>query len=246
MRQISVTIITQNEEDFLVKAVKSCLSFADEIVVVDGGSKDNTVERAQALGCSVYINPWPGFAPQRKFGVAKAKHDWIFLLDSDEIVSDELAAAIQQWKVAPELDASVFEVRRINQFFEHWLDGHVEYMARLYNKNLFEIKDVLVHEGLYIGDAKLSRLPGPLWHDSFRGVHDSIERLQKYTTLEAQQNYLNGKRFNALRLLLKPPARFVQRYIVRRTFTKGMAGFTYAIFWVFWDFLREVKLYEID
>jgi glycosyltransferase involved in cell wall biosynthesis len=245
LRQISVVIITQDEEVRTANAIRSCESFADEIVVVDGGSKDRTAQHAQELGCKVYINPWPGYAKQRKFGIAKAAHDWIFLLDSDEVVSKELGSAIVAWKNAPKLEADSFAVKRVNNFFDQWLDGQGTYMTRLYNRNIFSIKDVLVHEGVDTGNIRLIVLPGILWHYGFRSIDDQVMRLHKYTGLEAQQAYLTGKKFSLVRLVLKPPARFFQRYVLQRLFKKGLAGFAHAVFWSFWDFLREMKLYEI-
>ncbi len=245
LRQISVVIITQDEEVRTANAIRSCLSFADEIIVVDGGSKDGTAQRAQELGCKVYINPWPGYAKQRKFGISNATYDWIFLLDSDEVVGEELALAIQDWKHTPQLEADNFAVKRVNNFLDQWLDGQERYMTRLYNKNIFPIKDVLVHEGVDTGNIRLIVLPGILWHYGFRSIDDQVMRLHKYTSLEAQQAYLDGKKFSLARLILRPPARFFQRYVLKRTFKKGIAGFMYAIFWAYWEFLREVKLYEM-
>ncbi len=245
LRQISVVIITQDEEVRTVNAIRSCQSFADEIVVVDGGSKDKTAQRAQELGCNVYVNPWPGYAKQRILGISKTTYQWVFLLDSDEVVSEELALAIQDWKHTPKLEADIFAVKRVEKFLEHWLHGQFYYMPRLYDKSLFEIWNVLVHEGLVAGNARIIRLPGILWHDSFRSIDDQVMRLHKYTSLEARQAYLDGKKFSLARLILKPPARFLQRYVLQHTFKKGIAGFMYAIFWTYWEFLREVKLYEM-
>jgi glycosyltransferase involved in cell wall biosynthesis len=245
VRQISVVIITQDEEVRTANAIRSCLNFADEIVVVDGGSKDRTAQRSQELGCKVYVNPWPGYAKQRILGISKTTYQWVFLLDSDEVVSEELALAIQDWKHTPKLEADIFAVKRVNPFLDHWLDGQAEYMTRLYDKSLFKIANVLVHEGPVAGNARIIRLPGILWHDAWRSIDDLVLRLQKYTSLEARQAYLNGKKFSLARLILRPPARFFQRYVLQRTFKKGIAGFIYAIFWAYWEFLREVKLYEM-
>ncbi len=245
LRQISVVIITQDEEVRTANAIRSCLSFADEIIVVDGESKDKTAQRAQDLGCKVYVNPWSGYAKQRILGISKTTYQWVFLLDSDEVVSEELALAIQDWKHTPKLEADIFAVKRVNKFLDQWLDGQFFYMLRLYNKSLFSIAEVLVHEGPVAGNARVIQLPGILWHDSFRSIDDQVLRLHKYTSLEARQAYLDGKKFSLARLILRPPARFFQRYVLQRTFKQGIAGFMYAIFWTYWEFLREVKLYEM-
>lgn len=244
LRQISVVIITQNEEARVVNAIRSC-SFADEIVVVDGGSQDCTVQSAEALGCKVYINPWPGYAKQRNFGAEKATYEWIFFIDSDEIVSEELASTIVTWKSAPKLEADAFSVNRVGDFLGKWLDGKEEKQIRLYNKNVFRIKDVLVHERPDTGNAQVIKLPGTLWHHGFRSMDDHVIRFNKATNLEAQQAYLEGKKFSLARLLLKPPARFLQKYIWQGMYKKGVPGFAVALLWIYYDFMKEMKIYEL-
>lgn len=88
--RISVVIIAQDDGTRITAAIKSCKPFADDIVVIDGGSKDNTIQVAESLGCRVFSNPWAGYAKQRMFGVEKAEFDWIFLIDTDEVVDAEL------------------------------------------------------------------------------------------------------------------------------------------------------------
>lgn len=245
LRRLSVVIITQDEEVRTVNAIQSCLNFADEIVVVDGGSRDETVDRAQELGCATFINPWSGYANQRKFGNEKATHDWIFMVDSDEVVSIELATAIQDWKCSPNVDEKIaFEVDRANEFLGRWLPNDTDWQVRLFHRDSFKIKDVLVHEGIDPGQSK-QKLSGVLWHYGFRSIHEQVNRFNKYTDLEAQKDYLEGKRFSLLRLVLKPPARFLKRYFQHTLFTRGVPGFAVAMFWSYYDFLREIKLYEI-
>jgi glycosyltransferase involved in cell wall biosynthesis len=242
---ISVVIITQDEEERTANAIRSCLNFSDEIVVVDGNSRDKTVQLCQNLGCRVYVNAWDGYANQRKFGIQQAKYDWIFMIDSDEVVSEELAQSILSWKSLPDINIhTAFEVNRVNDFLGTWLCSDVDNQVRLFNKTIFQIKDVLVHEGIDPGAAK-SKLPGTLWHYGFRSIHDQANRSNKYTNLEAQQDCLNGKKFSLVRLLLKPPARFLKRYFLCGLFKKGLPGFSVAVFWSYYDFLKEMKLYEM-
>lgn len=244
-QRVSVVIITQNEVDRLVRAVASCRAFADEIVVIDGGSTDDTVAQARALGCAAYENPWPGYAKQRNFGIERATHPWIFMLDSDEIVDDELAAAINRWKTAP-LAAYALSIRRIGDFLGRWMDGgKSEYHVRLHHREKFTIPDVLVHEKPDVGSHAVQHLGGTMWHYGFRSVSDALTRFDRYTDLEAAEA-ARTRRFSALRLLLRPPARFVQRYFWQGLFRKGYAGLTVAVLWSWYEFLREIKLYEIE
>ncbi len=246
LRSLSVVIIALNEEECIDKAIRSCQSFADEVVVVDSGSQDATVQIAQEFGCQVYHNPWTGYSDQRNFGADRAQHDWIFFIDADEVIDDRLAAALLEWKQAPMIAANAFSAVRIGDFWDTWLDTRPEHHTRLYNKTIFRIKDVLVHEGPDVKDAPVVKLPGVIWHYGFRDISDLVIRFNRYTDLDAQQAHRNGTRFSLLRLLLKPSAKFVQQYFWYGMFRQGMAGFTLSGLWSFYIFLKEIKLYEID
>jgi len=244
-RSISTIIITQDEEVRTGKAICSCQAFSDEIIVVDGGSKDSTVQRAQELGCKVFINPWPGYAKQRRFGIDQAQHDWVFMIDSDEVVSEELAQSIAAWKHTQTLKADAFSVDRIGDFLGKWLTSRADYQIRLFNKTIFQVTDVLVHESIDSGENPVIQLEGVLWHYGFRSISDHVVRFNKYTDLESQKDYLVGKRFSLARLLFKPPTRFVQVYIVHQLYSKGLAGLSVALLKVYYDLLKEIKLYEL-
>lgn len=245
-RQISTVIIAQNESECIAKAIRSCLNFSDEIVVIDGGSQDDTVQIAQTLGCQVYHHSWTGYANQRNFGADQAQYDWIFFIDADEVVDQQLATALLDWKQIPNLTANAFSALRIGDFWDRWLDSRPEAHTRLYNKQVFRIKDVLVHEGPNIGDAPVVKLPGVIWHYGFRDLSDLVIRFNRYTDLDAQQAHHNGQRFNFLRLLLKPSAKFLQQYLWYGMYRQGLAGFALAGLWSYYMFLKELKLYELE
>lgn len=241
--RISVVIIAQNDEQRIPDAIASCKSFADEIVVIDGGSEDGTVEVAEALGCRVYSNPWPGYAKQRQFGENQAAYDWIFFIDTDEVVDPKLAADLLIRKPQlsnPELAYSVY---RIGDFLGRWLDRG-EYLVRLYNRTKHRITDSLVHEIPDVKPSHVVKLGGVLWHYGFRSIHDHVNRFNKYTDLEADTAFLKQKPFRISRLLLRPPARFVQKYFIHGLYKKGVAGFAVAVFWMMYEFLSAFKHYE--
>ncbi|MBE9141552.1 glycosyltransferase family 2 protein [Nodosilinea sp. LEGE 07088] len=244
-RLISVVIITQDEAERTARAIQSCLPFADEIVVVDGGSKDATVQTAQALGCQVYVNPWPGYAQQRNFGAAKAASDWIFMLDSDETVDADLAQALNAWKQRPADGVYAFRVKRIGNFFDAWLETTSDQLIRLYHRQQISIPEVVVHEEPDPGNLPVGTLTGTIWHYGFRSLHDHVLRFNKYTDLDAQALLKKGRTFSPLRLLARPVARFLQKYLLQRMYRKGMAGLTVALLWSYYEILRELKLYEL-
>ncbi|HBS44516.1 MAG TPA: glycosyltransferase family 2 protein [Paenibacillus sp.] len=242
---ISAVIIAQDDEIRIAKAIQSCRLFADEVVVIDGGSKDGTVELSESLNCRVFVNPWPGYAKQREFGVERAVHDWVFLIDTDEIVSDELAANILERKKLLTDEAAAYSIYRVGDFLGRWLN-HGEYLVRLYNRKQYGILNSLVHERPEVSEERTVRLNGTLWHQGFRSINDHVMRFNKYTDLEAQSAYLSGKPFRISRLLVRPPARFVQQYFVHGLFKKGISGFAVAVFWVMYEFMVGFKHYELN
>lgn len=245
IRQISVVIIAQDEEECIANAIKSCSPFADEVVVIDGGSVDKTVQIAQELNCHVYHNPWSGYAKQRNFGANKAIHDWIFFIDADEIVDQKLAASLISWKNQPILEADAFSINRIGDFLGKWLDTRPETHIRLYNKTIFQIKDVLVHEAPDVGDQRVIHLPGVVWHAGFRSIGELANRFNKYTDLDSQKAYLEGQKFSAIRLILKPHGKFLQMYLWYGMYKQGFVGFFIAGLWSYYIFLKELKIYEL-
>jgi glycosyltransferase involved in cell wall biosynthesis len=241
---ISAVIIAQDDEVRISKAIQSCRLFADEVVVIDGGSKDGTVQLAESLDCRVYVNPWPGYAKQREFGVERAVHDWVFLIDTDEVVSDELAQDILQRKPALTDRAVAYSLYRIGDFLGRWLDKG-EYLVRLYNRKEYGIRNSLVHEMPEVEEERTVRLNGILWHQGFRSINDHVARFNKYTDLEAQSAFASGKPFKMRNLLLRPPARFLQKYFLHGLFKKGISGFAVSVFWVMYEFMVGFKHYEL-
>lgn len=246
LRPISAIIIAQDEADCIAQAVQSCLPFADEVVVVDGGSQDATVAIARQAGAVVYHNPWPGYARQRNHGAEQAKHDWVFFLDADEYVDATLAAALHRWKQQSQLQASAFSINRIGDFLGVWLSSRPETHIRLYNKTQFKYPEVLVHEAVDVGHARVDKLPGTVFHPGFRTINELAERFNMYTDLDARRAHAEGKRFNLLRFLLKPPAKFLQMYLRNGMVWQGKAGLFISSLWSYYILLKELKLYEID
>ncbi|WP_410513691.1 glycosyltransferase family 2 protein [Paenibacillus sp. BR2-3] len=241
---ISAIIIAQDDEVRISNAIQSCRLFADEIVVIDGGSKDGTVQLAESLNCRVYVNPWPGYAKQREFGVERAVHDWVFLIDTDEVVSDELAANILEHKRGLTDVTVAYSLYRIGDFLGRWLDRG-EYLVRLYNRRQYGIRNSLVHEMPDVSEERTVQLEGILWHQGFRSVSDHVARFNKYTDLEAQTAFAGGKPFRISHLLLRPPARFLQKYFLHGLFKKGISGFAVSVFWVMYEFMVGFKHYEL-
>jgi glycosyltransferase involved in cell wall biosynthesis len=244
MPDVSAVIIARDEADRLESCVVSCRQFADEIVVVDGGSEDGTPDLARRLGCVVYENEWPGYGPQRNFGAERAANDWIFWIDADEVVGADLAAAIGEWKAGGEDGARTLAVERVGDFMGRWLFGAAEWLVRLYDRRSCRIAEVEVHESVE-GGGEPARLSGRLWHYGYRSLSDHVVRFDRYTTLEARKAWGEGRRFSFWRLLWRPPARVVQMLLLRRMYREGAAGMAVCALWFEYEAMRELKLREL-
>lgn len=245
MRSISAVIIAKDEADRLAPCVESCRPFADEILIVDGGSVDGTPELARSLGCVVHENEWPGFGPQRNFGADRAVNDWIFWIDADEVVGAELARAVVEWKGGDLADAPpALAVERVGDFMGRWLDAASERLVRLYDRRACRISEVPVHEEVE-GCEEPGHLSGRLWHYGFRSLSDHVVRFDRYTTLEAEKAWQAGRRFSLWRLLWRPPARLFQRFFVQRLYSRGVAGIAVCALWFEYEVMRELKLWEL-
>lgn len=244
MPGVSAVIIAKDEAARLESCVSACRAFADEILVVDGGSEDGTPELARSLGCVVYENEWPGYGRQRNFGAERAANEWIFWVDADEVVGADLAAAILDWKRGPG-EGSAFAVERVGDFFGRWLFGASEWLVRLYDRRTCRISDVDVHEEVEGHGEEAPRLQGRLWHYGFRSLSDHVVRFDRYTTLEAQKAWEQGRRFSLWRLLWRPPARLVQMLFLRGMYREGVAGLAVCALWLEYEVMRELKLREL-
>lgn len=238
---VSAVIIAQNEEARIEQAVASCAAFADEVVVVDGGSTDATVEICQRLGARVYVNSWPGYAAQRNFAVSKCIGDWIFALDADEVVDATLGREIRE-TVDQGTTYNAFSLPRVGDFFGRWMGPDTQ--VRLIRRSQAFVADVRVHEGFAVPRQQLGQLTGILWHYGFRSLSDHLRRFDRYTSLEADEAYISGRRFSVIRLVVRPPGHLMLELVARKLYRKGIAGLTVAIFWGLYEFLTEVKLYE--
>jgi glycosyltransferase involved in cell wall biosynthesis len=243
---ISAIIIAQDEDQRIATAVKSCRSFASEILVIDGGSQDDTVAVAKRAGARVLVNLWPGYAEQRQYGDRCSTNDWIFFIDADEEVDPDLATFLVEWKNLSHDPHEAFAFYRIGDFLGRWLHTAKEKKVRLYNRNSYRIRDALVHETPNVPEDRVQFVDGIIWHRGFRSISDHVDRFNRYTTLESQADVSNSREFSLIRFLTRPPARFAQQYIYHQLFRYGRAGLAVAYLWLIYEVLRELKLLELQ
>jgi glycosyltransferase involved in cell wall biosynthesis len=245
--KISAAIITLNEETN-IKAACESVAWADETVVVDSGSIDTTREIAEACGARVITNPWPGFGAQKQFAVDEAKHEWIFSLDADERVSDELKKSIGSLRDKTDL-ADGYQIARRTYYQGRWIRGggwYPDRQLRLFKKSKGHWKQRHVHESVTMDPgARVERLPGDLLHYTLQNAAHHHRMIgERYAPLAAQQMFEEGRRTSVLGVASAGPAAFVRSLILKGGLRDGFAGFTIASFAAHHAFLKHLMLWE--
>ena len=243
---LTVTIITLNEAHHIAAAIDSA-AWADEILVVDSGSTDDTVAIAAGKGVRVMHRTWPGYVDQKNYAASVASHDWIFSLDADERITPALADDIRR-VVASEPAERAFRVPRVTFHLGRWVrttDFYPDYQTRLYDRRKARWQGKYVHESV-VADGPSGQLQHELQHYSYRDLSDHLERINRYSTLAAQQMYESGRRASAVDLLAHPPAAFLRNYLLRGGFTDGMPGLTISLVNAYSVLLKFAKLWELQ
>ena len=232
---ISAVIITFNEE-INIRAACESVAWADEILVVDSGSTDRTREIATGCGARVIVNEWPGFSAQKQFATDAARHDWIFSLDADERLSDELKVSIETLHAKDESElADGYRVARRTRYMDRWIRGggwYPDHQLRFFNRRKGNWGSRIIHESVVMSPgARVETLAGDLLHYTIREPSDHQRMIeQRYAPLGAQQMYRDGKRTSPLRAAVAGPAAFIRSFILKAGFRDGAAGFTIAKF----------------
>jgi glycosyltransferase involved in cell wall biosynthesis len=247
--KISATIITFNEQSN-IKAACESVAWADEVVVVDSNSTDQTRELAEACGARVITNAWPGFGAQKQFAVEQARHEWIFSLDADERVSDELRNSIQSLRSANESDlADGYEIARRTYYQQRWIRGggwYPDRQLRLFKKSKGRWKERHIHESVMMNPgARVGKLAGDLLHyTSQNAAHHHRMIGERYAPLAALQMFEDGRRTSVLGVASAGPAAFIRSLILKGGLRDGFAGFTIASFAAHHAFLKHLMLWE--
>ena len=228
--RISAVIITRNEENRIAECMAS-LKWVDEIVVLDSASVDRTVEIAREYGARVlHVEGWPGFGPQKNKAVAEASGDWVLSVDADERVTPELAEDIRR---AMEADDGrvAYEFARLSKYCGRYMRHSgwwPDYVPRLFKRGRARFSDDLVHERLIV-DGPVGRLRGTLLHESFATLEQVLDKVNRYSTLSAQQMAQSGRRAGLSRAVLHGLGAFLRTYVLKAGFLDGREGFMLAV-----------------
>jgi len=238
--RLTVTIIAQDEERDLPDCLASG-SFADEIILVDSGSRDRTRDIARAAGAKVFENPWPGDAPQKGFALERATGDWVLNLDADERCSPELRSALPAAMARDDVDG--YQVR-----FQTWLLGRRarfgglqgERHLRLFRRSKASYETKKVHGGALV-DGRIAKLDAPIQHLTYHSLSAYVDKVNRYTTQRSLDRLESGRRFTPL-AALRLPWGFFRRYVIRLGVLDGYIGFVLAALGGMYDFLKYAKI----
>jgi (heptosyl)LPS beta-1,4-glucosyltransferase len=245
--KLTVTVITRNEAANIEGALAS-VQWADEIVVVDSRSSDETVEIARRHATRIEVHDWKGYSAQRNYAADIASHDWILALDADERVPPELADEIQRI-MADGPSAGGYRMPRISYYLGRWIRGtdwYPDYQLRLYNRRVGQFNGKRVHESVELSEGRPGTLRHDLQHYPYRDISDHVTSIDHYTTLAAEEWFAAGRRTNALDVVLHPPVAFLRNYVARRGFRDGTAGFLVSVLNSYYVFLKILKLWELQ
>jgi glycosyltransferase involved in cell wall biosynthesis len=239
--KITATIITLNEERNIARAMES-LRCCDQIVVLDSGSVDRTVELAAKLGAVVVEDSWRGYANQKNLAVEHAENDWILSLDADEALSEGLEGEI--WtlkKQGPTYDA--YTVPRLAQYLGRWIlhgGWYPDRKIRLFHRGKAKWVGDFVHESVKV-DGRVGHLESNLLHFTCDSLSEHLRTLDHYTTLAAEELVFQKTKVGLSRLILDPAWTFVRSYFLQRGFLDGFEGLTIAQMAAIYTFLKYAK-----
>jgi glycosyltransferase involved in cell wall biosynthesis len=243
---LSVTIIAKNESANIAAALES-VSWADEIIVVDAESTDDTVGIARRFTDRVIVRTWSGFIDQKNHAASLASHDWILSLDADERVTPSLAREIRE-AIGSAPGVAAFRMPRITWHLGRWVRGtdwYPDWQVRLYDRRRARWTGRYVHEKLTV-EGKVGELKSELQHFPYADVTAHLETINRYTTLAARQMHEDGRRAGVVQLLAHPPVAFMRNYVARGGYREGRAGFVISALNAYYVFLKFAKLWELQ
>jgi (heptosyl)LPS beta-1,4-glucosyltransferase len=245
--KIAAVIITRDEENNIAACLES-VQWADERIVVDAESRDRTVEIAKQHATQVHVRPWPGYGPQKNFGMEQARAEWILIVDADERITPALREEIQAvLKAGPSGEIAGFEIPRRNYFYGRWIRGggiYPDYQLRLIRKAAGRYNDTQLHENLRL-QGRIERLRQPMEHYSMPTVREHVRKMRRYTTLAAQEKLKSRSRVTALDIVGHHLGTILKTYLLRGGYRDGVHGVIVALFAGMHTFVKYAKAWEL-
>lgn len=244
---VSAIIVCFNEEDRIQDCLES-VSWCDEIVVVDSFSTDRTPEICRRYTDRFTQHPWMGYREQKAYAHSQASKDWVLLVDSDERVSPELKREILDNLASENGQYAGYAVPRLVHYLGRWWrrgGWYPDYDVRLFRRERATWGGSDPHEKILV-DGPVRRLSHPLYHYSYRNMDDHVARINRFTSISAQELIKRGGRWRLSDALLRPAVRFFRSYILKRGFMDGFAGFYVAVTAAVYVFLKYAKVWEFE
>ena len=225
MASLSAVVISKNEERNIRRCLES-VSFADELILIDSQSTDNTRAIAAEMGAKIYSPEWKGFGPAKQYGVERASHNWVLSVDADEVVSTELKVEILS-VIKADNEFAGYYVPRCTNFNGRWIrhsGWYPDYVLRLFDKTKGGFNAAYVHEKVEV-TGPTGQLKNDLLHYSYPTLEDYFDKFNYYTTVGAEELFKKGKKTSWVKIMVKPLAQFVKQFILKAGFLDGGEGF---------------------
>jgi glycosyltransferase involved in cell wall biosynthesis len=247
--ELSIFLIVRNEADRLPRTLEAVRDLADEIILVDSGSTDETVDVARGFGAAVFVNaPFPGYGEQKRFAEAKCRNDWVLNIDADEVASAALVAELRALLSAPGDLPDGFETPIVEVLPFETVPAPFAYAlhpVRLYRRSRGSYNPSPVHDRVDMAPgAKIGRLKAPLLHHSIRSIGSWTDKLLRYAAWQAEDLTARGRTIGLARLVAEFPFAFAKAYVGRRYALRGAYGFMMAMSYAFFRYMRLAKAYE--
>ena len=242
---LSVIVITKNEALHIARCLKS-VAWADEIIVLDSGSSDETVSICRRFTEFVHITDWPGFGPQKQRALAKAQFDWVLSIDADEEVSPELKQEIQL--AMQQSDVQGFEIPRLSSYCRRQIKHGgwwPDYVLRLFRRNAGQFSEDIVHERIFVNGA-VNRLNNPLLHEAFLNPEEVLHKINSYSSLGAEKLFRQNKQASLGLAIAKGLWTFLRTYVLQASFLDGEEGLMLAISNAEGSYYKYLKLHDLQ
>lgn len=244
---VSACIITLNEEDNIARCLGS-LDFVDEIILVDSGSTDRTLEIARSYNAKIYHRDFDNYINQKNYATSLAKHHWVLSLDADEEISPSLKTELQSLRPTDLSEVAGFAIPRLTYYLKQWIHHCGWYpnrQTRLFDRNRGKFSGMLVHETVHL-EGKEMELQSPIHHYSYKTISDHLSFIDRYSTLFAMERFRKGKRSGVCKAIAKSFYKFWWMYIFRLGFLDGKVGLVVCILGSYYNFLKYTKLFELQ